>query len=164
MLHLVLKTKIEETNKKYEEQKQLVADQTHMVAEVNVEYENIQQSLPEIRSQESYLAAELQKNTINFNNQEKEIERANSAVEEIQIRSEQIKNDNNREQFLFQDAKENLSRVREEKSLLEKQQGDLFIEEMKIAAAKAIAALAREEVPDEVVNAYGGERPHYGKK
>ena len=32
-------------------------------------------------------------------------------------------------------------------------------EEMKIAAAKAIAALAREEVPDEVVNAYGGERP-----
>ena len=123
------KTKIEETNKKYEEQKQLVADQTHLVAEVNVEYENIQQSLPEIRSQESYLAAELQKNTINFNNQEKEIERANSAVEEIQIRSEQIKNDNNREQFLFQDARENLSRVREEKSLLEKQQGDLFIEE-----------------------------------
>ncbi len=123
------KTKIEETNKKYEEQKKLVADQTHLVAEVNVEYENIQQSLPEIRSQESYLAAELQKNTINFNNQEKEIERANNAVEEIQIRSEQIKNDNNREQFLFQDAKENLSRVREEKSLLEKQQGDLFIEE-----------------------------------
>jgi malate dehydrogenase (oxaloacetate-decarboxylating)(NADP+) len=37
-------------------------------------------------------------------------------------------------------------------------------EEMKIAAAKAIAALAREEVPDEVVNAYGGERPHYGKE
>jgi len=123
------KTKIEETNKKYEEQKQLVADQTHSVATVNVEYENIQQSLPEIRTQESYLAAELQKNTINFDNQEKEIERANNAVEEIQIRSEQIKNDNNREQFLFQDAKENLSRVREEKSLLEKQQGDLFIEE-----------------------------------
>jgi len=37
-------------------------------------------------------------------------------------------------------------------------------EEMKIAAAKAIAGLAREEVPDEVVNAYGGERPHYGKE
>tara|TARA_A100000164_G_scaffold283318_1_gene255919 strand:+ start:1 stop:2295 length:2295 start_codon:yes stop_codon:yes gene_type:complete len=37
-------------------------------------------------------------------------------------------------------------------------------EEMKIAAAKAIAKLAREEVPDEVVNAYGGERPHYGKE
>ena len=37
-------------------------------------------------------------------------------------------------------------------------------EEMKIAAAKAIASLAREEVPDEVVNAYGGERPHYGKE
>ncbi len=37
-------------------------------------------------------------------------------------------------------------------------------EEMKISAAKAIAALAKEEVPDEVVNAYGGERPHYGKE
>ncbi len=36
-------------------------------------------------------------------------------------------------------------------------------DEMKIAAAKAIATLAREEVPDEVVNAYGGERPHYGR-
>ena len=36
-------------------------------------------------------------------------------------------------------------------------------EEMKVAAAKAIAELARENVPDEVVAAMGGERPHYGK-
>ena len=36
-------------------------------------------------------------------------------------------------------------------------------EEMKVAAAKAIADLAREDVPDEVVAAMGGERPHYGK-
>jgi malate dehydrogenase (oxaloacetate-decarboxylating)(NADP+) len=36
-------------------------------------------------------------------------------------------------------------------------------EEMKVAAAKAIAKLAREDVPDEVVAAYGGDRPHYGK-
>ena len=36
-------------------------------------------------------------------------------------------------------------------------------EDMKIAAANAIAKLAREEVPDEVVSAYGGERPKYGK-
>ena len=34
---------------------------------------------------------------------------------------------------------------------------------MKTAAAKAIALLAREDVPDEVVSAYGGERPKYGK-
>ena len=34
---------------------------------------------------------------------------------------------------------------------------------MKIAAAKAIAKLAREDVPDEVVAAMGGDRPHYGK-
>ena len=36
-------------------------------------------------------------------------------------------------------------------------------EEMKVAAAKAIALLAREDVPDEVVSAYGGERPKYGR-
>ena len=36
-------------------------------------------------------------------------------------------------------------------------------EEMKIAASNAIAALARERVPDEVVAAMGGERPKYGK-
>jgi len=37
-------------------------------------------------------------------------------------------------------------------------------EEMKVAAAKAIAQLAREEVPDEVIAAYGGERPRYGRQ
>ena len=36
-------------------------------------------------------------------------------------------------------------------------------EEMKIAAAHAIAKLAKEDVPDEVIAAMGGERPHYGK-
>jgi malate dehydrogenase (oxaloacetate-decarboxylating)(NADP+) len=35
-------------------------------------------------------------------------------------------------------------------------------EEMKIAAVKAIAALARQEVPDEVAAAYHGTRPKYG--
>jgi len=35
-------------------------------------------------------------------------------------------------------------------------------DEMKIAAAEALAALAKEDVPDEVVQAYGGERPHFG--
>jgi malate dehydrogenase (oxaloacetate-decarboxylating)(NADP+) len=34
---------------------------------------------------------------------------------------------------------------------------------MKIAAAEALAALAREDVPDEVASAYG-DRPHYGPK
>ena len=37
-------------------------------------------------------------------------------------------------------------------------------EEMKVAAANAIASLAKEDVPDEVVAAMGGERPHYGKE
>ncbi len=37
-------------------------------------------------------------------------------------------------------------------------------EEMKVAAAHAIATLAREDVPDEVVAAMGGERPRYGKE
>ena len=36
-------------------------------------------------------------------------------------------------------------------------------EKMKVAAANAIALLARENVPDEVVSAYGGDRPKYGK-
>ena len=36
-------------------------------------------------------------------------------------------------------------------------------EEMKVAAANAIAKLAREDVPDEVVAAMGGDRPHYSK-
>jgi malate dehydrogenase (oxaloacetate-decarboxylating)(NADP+) len=36
-------------------------------------------------------------------------------------------------------------------------------EEMKVAAANAIANLAREDVPDEVVSAMGGDRPKYGK-
>ena len=37
-------------------------------------------------------------------------------------------------------------------------------EDMKVAAAKSIALLAREDVPDEVVSAYGGDRPKYGKE
>ena len=37
-------------------------------------------------------------------------------------------------------------------------------EEMKVAAAHAIANLAKDDVPDEVVAAMGGERPHYGKE
>ena len=37
-------------------------------------------------------------------------------------------------------------------------------EEMKVAAAHAIANLAKQDVPDEVVAAMGGERPQYGKE
>ncbi|MFC7049760.1 NADP-dependent malic enzyme [Emcibacter nanhaiensis] len=37
-------------------------------------------------------------------------------------------------------------------------------DEMKIAAARAIAELAREDVPDEVASAYKGEHPKYGPK
>ena len=36
-------------------------------------------------------------------------------------------------------------------------------EEMKIAAAQALAALARETVPEEVAVAYGGEIPKFGR-
>ena len=35
---------------------------------------------------------------------------------------------------------------------------------MKIAAANAIAQLAKKRVPDEVVAAMGGDRPKYGKE
>jgi malate dehydrogenase (oxaloacetate-decarboxylating)(NADP+) len=37
-------------------------------------------------------------------------------------------------------------------------------EEMKLAAARAIAALAREDVPESVSRAYGGERFRYGRE
>ncbi len=37
-------------------------------------------------------------------------------------------------------------------------------EEMKVAAVKAIASLARERVPDEVVAAMGGDRPTFGRE
>ena len=36
-------------------------------------------------------------------------------------------------------------------------------EEMKIAAAEALAALAREQVPEEVAQAYGGRAPRFGR-
>ena len=81
-------------------------DQTQVVAKININYENVQQSLPNLRLEESKIAAELQRNSINLDNQGKEIERANTAVEEIQIRIEQIKNDSNREQFLFDERVE----------------------------------------------------------
>ena len=124
----VEKTKLEEVSAKLKDQDSLVSDQTQEVAKVNVEYEKVQELLPTMRLKESQIAAELQKHTINLDNQEKEIDRANSAVEETQIRIQQIKNDMDREQFLFDDAQENMERVREEKSILEKQQGDLFLD------------------------------------
>ena len=125
----VEKKKLEEIEQRYKSHNVFVANQTQEVASINIEYEKVQQSLPNMRLEESKIASELQRNTINLDNQEKEIERANTAVEEIQIRMEQIANDNNREQFLFDDALENLSRVKDEKILLEKQQGDLFTED-----------------------------------
>ncbi len=126
---LLEKEKLKETNKKFKEQDKLVSNQTQSVASINVQYENILQTLPDLRLQENKIASELQKNSINLDNQEKEIERANTAIEETQIRIGQIKNDISREKFLLDDTKENITRVRNEKSLLEKEQGVLFVEE-----------------------------------
>ena len=122
------KNKLEEITSKLKDQNNLVLDQTQKVSKVNIEYEKVQESLPNMRLKESQIASELQKNAINLDNQEKEIDRANSAVEETEIRLQQIKNDMDREQFLFDDANENIERVIEEKSILEKQQGDLFLD------------------------------------
>ena len=124
----VEKTKLDDATNKMKNQNNLVSDQTQEVAKVNIQYEKVQELLPNMRLKESKIAGELQKNTINLDNQEKEIDRANTAVEETQIRIQQIKNDMDREQFLYNDAKENMERVREEKSILEKQQGDLFLD------------------------------------
>ena len=122
------KTKLKEVISKLEKQDNFVNNQTQEVAKINIEFEKIQESLPNMRIKESQIASELQKNSINLDNQEKEIDRANNAVEETQIRIQQIKNDKDREQFLFDDANENIERVKQEKSFLEKQQGDLFLD------------------------------------
>jgi len=122
------KNKHDEATKKMKDQNNLVNNQTQNVAKINIEFEKIQQTLPDMRLKENKIASELQKLSINLDNQEKEIYRANTSVEETQIRIEQIKNDIKREQFLYDDAKNNTERVVEEKLLLEKQQGDLFLD------------------------------------
>ena len=121
------KDKLKDANDKIQTETKLVNDQTHVVAQSNIEHERMQENLPNLRLEESKIASELQKNTINLESQEKEIERANIAVDETKVRIEQIKNDIDREKFLYDDAKVNLERVYEEKSVLLKQQGDLFI-------------------------------------
>ncbi len=123
------KHRLEEEENKFKQKDNFVVEQAQKVASINVNYEKVLQTLPDLRSKENEIAAELQRNSINLDSQEKEIERANNAIEEIQIRIGQINNDISREQFLLDDTKENLSRVKDEKSTLEKQQGDLFIEE-----------------------------------
>ena len=123
------KEKLENTNNKFKQETNIVNEQTQVVAKINIEYEQVQDILPNLRIDENKISSELQKNTINLENQEKEIERANIALDETKVRLEQIKNDIEREKFLYQDAKYNLERVREEKSILLKQQGDLFIQE-----------------------------------
>ena len=74
-------------------QNELVNNQTQEVAKKNVEYEKIQQLLPDMRLEENKVSSELQRLSINLDNQEKEIYRANTSVEETQIRIEQIKNE-----------------------------------------------------------------------
>ena len=122
------KEKLNINEKKIKMETEYVNDQTQIVSKLNIEYEKAQETLPNLRIEESKIASELQKYTINLENQEKEIERANIAVDETTVRIEQIKNDIEREKFLYEDAKLNLERVREEKSVLLKQQGDLFIQ------------------------------------
>ena len=124
------KNKLDDIETQHKEQDQLVIAQTQKVSKINVEYEKIQQILPEMREKESTITAELQKNTLRLESQETEIQRANTASDEISIRIEQIKDDLSRERFLLGDAKENLSRVKDEKNRLEKQQGDLFEEQL----------------------------------
>ncbi len=122
------KDKLNDSNEKIKNQSNLVNNQTQIVARLNIDYEKAQESLPNLRLEENKISSELQKYSINLENQEKEIERANIAVDETKVRIEQIKNDIEREKFLFEDAKQNLERVQEEKSVLLKQQGDLFIQ------------------------------------
>tara|TARA_Y100001970_G_C14258549_1_gene877557 strand:+ start:9340 stop:11958 length:2619 start_codon:yes stop_codon:yes gene_type:complete len=122
--------KIVELREKFNNQNNLVNNQTQLVAKINIEYEKIQSHLPEVRKKEAEINGELQKNIIILENKESEIIRAKANSDEIIIRLNQIKDDVNREQFLFDDAKLNLSKVQEEKETLEKQQGELFKSEL----------------------------------
>jgi len=122
------KEKIKEAENNFSNQEKIVTNQTEKVAELNIEYEKIQNLLPSIRGEEKKISSELQKNLLQLENQETEIQRAGEAKKEIEIRLNQIKEDLNREQFLLDDANNNLLRVKEEKSLLEQHQGDLFKE------------------------------------
>ena len=120
------KNKLEETEKSYKEQSNLVAEQTEKVGKLNIKFESIQNKLPDLRNKESEITTELQKNLLKLENQEIEIERAKLSTEEIIVRINQIEDDLKREKFLLEDAEKNLIRVKEEKTNLEKQQGDLF--------------------------------------
>tara|TARA_Y100000590_G_scaffold466894_1_gene643791 strand:- start:711 stop:3329 length:2619 start_codon:yes stop_codon:yes gene_type:complete len=124
------KEKLEESQNKHKEQQQLVENQTEIVAKINIEYEKIQEKLPELRKEEGKITSELQKNSLILENQEIEIQRAKISSDEIKTRIGQIEDDLKREQFLLDDAKENLKRVKDERALLEKQQGDLFEEQL----------------------------------
>ena len=64
---------MEEFTSKLKDQNDLVLDQTQKVAKVNIDYEKVQESLPNMRLKESQIASELQKNTINLDNQEKKL-------------------------------------------------------------------------------------------
>ena len=70
------KNKLEETSDKMKAQDNLVMTQTQEVAKINVGYEKVQQTLPDLRLEENKIASELQRLTINLDNQEKEIYRA----------------------------------------------------------------------------------------
>ena len=124
--------KLNDVKVKQKKQEELVVSQTQKVAKRNIEYEEIQQKLPELRTKENKITGELQKNSLNLESQEVEIQRANTAADDINVRIEQINDDLVREEFLLNNAKENLTRVKQEKANLEKSQGDLFEKEKEL--------------------------------
>ncbi|SVA45695.1 uncharacterized protein METZ01_LOCUS98549, partial [marine metagenome] len=60
------KNKFEETSGKMKSQDSQVMKQTQEVAKINVEYEKVQQTLPDLRLEENKIASELQRLTINL--------------------------------------------------------------------------------------------------
>ena len=55
------KEKLKDANGKIKNESDIVNDQTQVVAQLNIEYEKIQESLPKLRLEESKVASELQK-------------------------------------------------------------------------------------------------------
>ena len=64
------KDKLKNADDKIKSETNLVNDQTQVVAQLNVRYEKVQETLPNLRKDESKVASELQMYSINMENQE----------------------------------------------------------------------------------------------
>tara|TARA_B100001123_G_C15344376_1_gene1036362 strand:+ start:6369 stop:8990 length:2622 start_codon:yes stop_codon:yes gene_type:complete len=119
--------KLEEEKNKLNDHEELVNTQTRNVARINVEFEEQQSKIPDLRNKDNTITAELQKCTLTLDNYEKDIDRIGDTTQDLNNRYKQIEDDILREEALAENAKINLLNVQQERNKLQ-QQGDLFPE------------------------------------